>query len=257
MFQLLGLYGMEINDLFSLPLYTNPAITGDSLQYDWMNASGLTANATYTPATANGYNSSYNMNYIVVGPVRVIEPAESWGKYRRWETAIRLIPDYLQAAPKPRDKINWGYQFTTDGPVIEFQICKIQGDNYLGRPYCVTADYMDFQLLLSDTVNILQANCSGASLTGNKPITFTTLASGIPAAIEPRSQEIKDTWGSLINPETYDCYLDNDVSAANSPSIVKAGAIIQNQNGVQYDIKEITDRERLDLKTHLVIEKKL
>lgn len=247
---------MEINDLFSLPLYTNPAITGDSLQYDWMNASGLTANATYTPATANGYNSSYNMNYIVVGPVRVIEPKESWGKYRRWETAIRLIPDYCQQAPKPRDKINWGYQFVAGGPVIEFQICKVQGDNYLGRPYCVTADYMDFQLLLSDTVSILQATATG-SPTGSRTVVNTVLASGIPAAIEPITQEIKDRFGALTSPEQYMCYLDNDVSAANSPSIVKVGALVQDQNGVIYDILEVMDRERLDLKTALKIERKL
>jgi hypothetical protein len=193
---------------------------------------------------------------MVTTPVRVEEPKDSYGKYRRWVVSLQFPIDYITFAPKPRDAVNWGFRLYSTGPTITFNICKINDTPYLGSPYFVTADYMDFIPELKDVVYILQPTAT-ASSTGARTVIETVIAGPINAAIEPITQGIKDAWGTLTSPETYWCYLDNDMSDANDPSIIKVGALVRDQNNVLYDILEVTDRERLDLKTALRVEKKL
>lgn len=245
----------NLNDSWPINPQSVAFAQGDSFRYDWKNEDGVVTNVTYTPATANGYDSSFNVPYMVTTPVRVEEPKDSYGKYRRWVVSLQFPVDYITVAPKPRDGVNWGFMLGSQGP-ITFNICKINDTPYLGSPWFVTADYMDFQLQLRDTVQFVRATAH-ASSTGDRVVSNTNVGDPIAAAIEPRTQAIKDAWGTLTSPEVFDCYLDNDVSAANDPSVVRVGDLIVDQNGVKYDIMEVTDRERLDLKTHLVIEKKL
>ena len=243
--------------------YTPPSGGAGTWDNDWINEDGLVGNLggsiVYTPSTAGGSGSAFNPAYIVVNEVYIEEPADSWGKYRRWVASIQIPTQYMVLAPKPRDEINWGFTLYSGGPTITFQVCKILEVPYLGSPWAFTADYLDFQALLDDTVTLIQATCSGSSSTGSRTVTDTTDSSftGIAAAIEPREQRIGEMFGAITDPEYYDIYLSSDPSPANSPSIIKVGDMLQDQNGIQYEIIGSLKRERLDLKPQFLCVKKL
>ena len=144
-------------------------------------------------------------------------------------------------------------------------VCKSIDETFQSGLYRLEVDYFEPQFAIDDTVQFLNASCSGASSTGDRVVADTAIVTNypstgdtsIPAAIEPIGQDLEERFGAMTMGEAFDIYLSRDVSAVNNPSIVKAGALIQDQNGVQYEVLEVTDRERLDLETRCVCIKKL
>ena len=232
---------------------TNPLVSGDNFHDDWKN-DDLVTDVTYTPANATGYDDSFNVNYLVITPVRVEEPADSWGKYRRWVTSLQIPVDYMPVPPKPRDLVNWGYMLGSQGPV-NFAVCKIIDTPFLGSPWAVTADYMDFQLELDDQVYLIQSTVTTGS-SGARTVTDTQIGGLIQCAIEPEDQDIESAFGALTSPEKYRIYLNIDPSGI-SPSIIKVGYMFLDQNGIYYEIIDVVSRKRLDLLPEFKCVKKL
>lgn len=203
------------------------------------------------------YSSAGESNYIlsnVVGtPIKVIEKAPSFGKYKQWVTTWKVPASIWNTSvpagvlPKSKDTI------LIDG--ILWQVCMVVDRPDLMDLWRLECDYFEFTLELKDTINFLNAT-ETTSATGERHINNTIIAT-MDGAIEPIEQHIREGFGALIDPERYNIWLDNDVSEANNPSIVKVGALIQDQNGTIYDVLEVNDREQLDKKTHCICEKKL
>lgn len=194
-----------------------------------------------------GDNTTATAANCIYGVVSNQEAEPSAGVYSRYLVSFFIPTASINFTPATGDKLSDGYNLWT--------IYKIDEPtwNCLWELSCVR---LEFQGKLKDTVSILQATGS-STITGARSVVYSTLASNIAAAIEPREQKIENIFDTIASPQYFDIYLDNDVAAANNPTIIKAGALIQDQNNYLYEIKEITDRERLDLATHVLGVKQL
>lgn len=246
----------------------------------WTNLPQVT-NVEYT-SVANSGDITFTIPVMCTTPRAKIEREPSFGKYIQWRTTFKIDPVVFNEAVNAYTYYNLSYDtlqnltldeldslsinalslypkskdsLLVDG--ILWQVCKTVDQSHLQNVYRLSCDYFEFTLALRDTVYFVQATCTGASATGARTVVNTVISPAIPAAIEPRSQRIDELFGAIVDPETFDIYLDNDISAANSPGIVKAGAMLQDQNNVLYEILEVNDREDLDKKTHCLCIKKL
>lgn len=230
-----------INGYPELPLNSiitaTPTVSGDNFSTDWVNSDGIVASATFTPATAAGYGTPVTLDYIVTTPVRVEEPQDTWGKYRRWVTTVYFPTQYMTTAPKPRDLICWGFMLGSQGP-ISFSICKITDTPYLGSPWACTADFMDFQPVLEDTITI-QTPVVTTDNWGSNISTMTNLFTDLPCAIEPITEEKIDFQGVRGWEKKYRIYVNKDTD-------LPWGTIIIDQNSVKYTMTSFQNKQRLD-----------
>jgi hypothetical protein len=221
----------------------------------WAALPGRATNINYTSVATNSSSITFVLSAIIQTNERRAERLESYGKYVQRSKTVK-IPQEVWAAvsgslyPKPRDtmvidSITWQVSIGTD----------IQYSNGL---YRLAVNYFEPQFAIDDKVSFLNPLVAGASGTGDRKVLFVSVATDIPCGIEPIAQEVQaDHFGAKTSPEYFDVFLSRDVSTANDPSIVVAGALIQDQNGVQYEVLEVAERERLDLETHLTCVKKL
>lgn len=240
---------------FPAPPVPPPGSPSVDLTGYWNALPGQTQNVSYTSVATNTTSTTFTLSTVIQTPEQRREKLDSWGKYVQRAKTVK-IPSEVWAAvagslyPKPRDTmvlsgITWQVSTDTD----------IQYSNGL---YRLMVNYFEPQFDIDDVVSFLNPSVSGSSSTGDRQVTFIPAATGIHCGIEPIRQEVsEDHFGAKTSPEYFDIFLSRDISVANDPSIVVAGAVVQDQNGVQYDVLEVNSRERLDLETHLVCVKKL
>lgn len=153
--------------------------------------------------------------------------------------------------------------FVVDGDSVQYVVLAVDPPSTYGDVWKCNCMML---LATHDTISILIASCDGSSATGARPVTWTPIVTNypsaggttMPAAIQPRTQGVDDPqFGTLTSPEVWDIYLSLTVAASGDPSVIKAGSLVQDQNGVQYEIMEVLDRDRLDRQTHLVCIRKL
>ena len=151
--------------------------------------------------------------------------------------------------PKPRDTL-------LSGGVL-WQVSDATDVTHNGGLYRLECNFFERNFQLEDTIAFFNALCATSTATGDRVVVDQGVVT-MAASIQPIRQEAQeDHFGAKTSPEYFDVYLTLDVSAANDPSIVQAGAIIQDQNGVQYDVLQVDNRESLNMETHLLAVKKL
>ena len=197
--------------------------------------------------------ASHNIPTALYKPRLKRETAPSYGKYLRRCGVWDLPAIYVVWNPTPSDYITG-----PDGAI--WQIC-VDGvtEPKLGGCWRCDVDQLIFNALIDDTVSLVQATCTGSSYTGARTVTDTidSIFENIPCAIEPRDVDVGEHFGTISTPEYYDIYLDSDPTPDGAPSIIKAGDMLKDQNGVMYEIEEVIMRERLDLKPQFKCIKKL
>ena len=212
----------------------------------------------YVSVGTNVSPINLTLSAVVTTPDGKHEKRESYGKYIQRRTTIKIpqevwdtaVTGHAGLAPKSRDTL------TLDG--VTWTVCAGINLSRNGGLYRLECDFFEPQFAIDDTVTFMNASCGGSSLAGDRHVTLTALGDPIECGIEPIRQEVDvDAYGAKTAPEYFDVYLSRDVTAANDPSVVRAGALIQDQNAVQYEVLEVNDRERLDLETHLLCVRRL
>ena len=194
-----------------------------------------------------------------------VEAEPSYGVYKRFHSSFKIDPSdwaaVVAAAHLPDTVIPKSQDTFVDDADVTWQVCGKVDSPPASHPWALwrlTADRLEIELELDDQVTLLQATAA-ASATGERRVTDTADAdfTDIPAAIEPREQRIGEMFGTIVDPEFFDVYLDSDPSPEGAPSIIKVGDMLQDQNSVLYEIVAVDKRERLDLKPHFLVVKKL
>ena len=234
---------------------------------------GLTAllpqvtNVVYMSVRKAG-NVTITIPWVVTSPQKIVERSPSYGIYKKWTTTFKIDPAAWLAAitayntahplaplamfwPKSRDYL------TVNGLI--WQVCIAEDIVHQGSPYRLESDRLVFQLQLDDQVQFVQATCTGSSSAGARTVTDVVSSTILQCAIEPRTQTIEDKFGTKTDPEYFDIYLTPDEAYIpdDSPSLLQAGSLLQDQNSVLYEILETEKRERLDGLLHVLAVKKL
>jgi len=223
------------------------------------------ANITYVSERKSG-DITLTLSAVVTTPRAILERSPSHGVYRQWVTTVKIDADVWLAAvavynaahstslvlyPKARDRV------TLHGKTWQVSIDTSQP--HQGNPYRLACNILEFQLDLDDQVRFVQASCGGSSDTGARTVTHTTSTTTIQCAIVPSKQAVDTLFGALTSPESFDIYLtpDSTYIPEDGPSLLKAGAMLIDQNSVSYEIVTVEQRERLDQLLHVTAVKKL
>jgi hypothetical protein len=237
-----------INYNIEVDIPISPIINNSLWANDWINEDGIVANVTYTPSTSSGYSSPIVIPYIVTTPVRIEEPKDSFGKYRRWVTTVYFPAVYIINPPKPRDLINWGFTLGSQSP-CSFSVCKILDCSFEGSPWACTCDLMDFQPILDDVISIYPP--SNAIDQMFKTVTQgSALVTNLSCAIEPEEpdqMEETEFQGKKGFRQKFTCFIANTVEGLNQKLSYPYGSTVIDQNGQVYVIEGWKSSDRLDL----------
>lgn len=100
-------------------------------------------------------------------------------------------------------------------------------------------------MAMGNTVHYIAAT-GAASDTGARTVTDTTGSTEYPCGIQPTSKSIRDQYRTKSMPEMFDIWIATDPTGTGLISTAKAGDMLVDENSVNYEIMEITERLRID-----------
>ena len=204
--------------------------------------------------TRDGF-TQVNPMVIYTSPRKRVEGGPSYGIYRKWLTTFKIDPtQWLENGPSNGGKTfpGMGDKITyTDGTVWTVFKDVDSPSNLLGisglwRLPCVYLEiYTGFSDNVQSTIQYLQSSCSGSSATGSRTMTFTAVGSPVNGVVQPFNAELGVMFGTKDFEDHYLIYLSSDPSGTGT-TVINAGDLFQDQNGVKYEIIESLNRNLLD-----------
>jgi hypothetical protein len=176
------------------------------------------------------------------------ERAPSRGKYLEWQVSWRLPQPNVSATIKP----GWT---VTDSNAKTYTVLDVAWPRNQNQAWQIYTNRLEYNGQLEDTVQYLQTTAASSS-TGARTVTITAVGSPVAAAIEPERQSVGDLFGTKDMEESFLIYLSVDPSGT-GPSTINAGDMFQDQNSVLYEIQDVFERDRLDVKPTFRVRKKL
>ncbi len=200
------------------------------------------AGVLYTSVRSGG-NVTFTLPVVYTSPRSRNEAQPSYGVYKRWVTTFKIDPTVWTLAagsgvyPKMRDTlvvdgITWTVRRDVDSPA----------PRGLWRLSC---NYLQIDATLQATLQYVTATCTGSSATGSRTVTNTDVGDPIAAAVQPFNAMLGDMFGTKDFEDRYMIYALTDPSGT-GPSVINAGDMFRDSNGVLYEIEEVVDRLRLD-----------
>ena len=200
-------------------------------------------NISYTSVN-NAGNQDITLPIVYITPRSRMEAQPSRGVYLKWLTTFKVDkPTWTAAAPsntypKPRDTLvvdglTWTVYRDVDSPASLMPLWRLG---------CIR---LEIKPELKTTAQYSQASCTSSSSTGTRTITYTNIGSPINAAIQPMTADLGDAFGTKDFEDAYVAYLETDPSAFGA-SVIGAGDLLIDPNGVKYEIIATMDRNVLD-----------
>ena len=110
--------------------------------------------------------------------------------------------------------------------------------------------------VLGHTVQYSQASCAGSDTDGSRTVTFTNTGDPVAAAIQPMTAALGDQFGTKNFGDSFMIYMVDDPSGT-GPTVIDAGDLFIDENGIKYEIVEVSDRMRLEFVSAFRCTKKL
>lgn len=176
------------------------------------------------------------------------ERAPSYGKYLERKTDWLLPYPNVAVEIEPR----WVLQ---DQYGVQFTVLSVTGKDPWHSHWRCTCNSLEFDGLIDDTVTYWQVSAISSDTTERRVID-TQVGGAITCAIEPERDKLGEMYGTKDFESYYRIYLNIDPSGI-SPSIIKAGDLLKDQNAVVYEIDEVLKRERIDQHLEIVARVKL